>query len=464
VKISISLKLTIWYSIVLSATLVMYAFLIYFFVSHQYYKRQNNLLKETAEELLQYVEEDGGVLDVSQLKAEVGEQNLNRYGIFFEIYDSKGKFQYRSANFPIFDSDVEILASDEGREVLIKDKYNITFQLFISPIKHLSAHENNSPFYVLVGQSTLYVTSILKHIRELLIFFGIAMLIVAGLGGWYLARRALKPVSDITNTARALTAYHLDKRLPEKGKEDELGQLIHTFNEMIDRIQSGVLRIQQFSSDASHELRTPLTIMRGEIEIALRKDRPLDEYKSVLNSLFEEVRRMEKIVEDLLFFTRADSGHIPLENVKANLVEMIRENIQKMRPLATEKNIELTFHPGLNNVSYEIDPGKFSQLITNVLDNAIKFTSHGGLINIGIRRLEGEVIIDVEDNGSGIPEQETSKVFDRFYRADKSRSGASKSNGLGLSICKWIVEAYKGTIQIESEEGRGTKVIIFLPD
>ncbi len=334
----------------------------------------------------------------------------------------------------------------------------------MSPIKYLSAHEKESPYYVLVGQSTLYVTNILAQIRELLILFGIGMLMIAGIGGWYLARRALKPVSEITNTARTLSAYHLDKRLPEKGQEDELGQLVHTFNEMIDRIQSGVLRIQQFSSDASHELRTPLTILRGETEIALRKERSKEEYQNVLGSLLEEVLRMEKIVDDMLFFTRADSGHIPLQNIKSNLVELLEEIIRKMQPLAKEKAINITFHPVQSNIIYKIDPGKFSQLMSNVLDNAVKYTNKGGSVNVDIKQLDKHISIEVKDNGIGIPEEEISKVFDRFYRVDKSRSGDSRSNGLGLSICKWIVEAYQGNIKIKSEEGRGTTLVITLSE
>ncbi len=462
-KISISLKLTIWYSLMLSATLVLYAFLIYFFVSRQYYKQQNDLLRETAEEILQYVKQDGDILNVAHLERHIADQHLNRYGIFFKIYDENGDVQFRSANFPVFDIELE-KSCDRGERMLIKDEYDITFQIFINPIRHLSPHEEKSPYYLLVGQSTLYVTNVLKQIRGLLIIFGIAMLIIAGLGGWYLARRTLKPVSDITNTARALSAYHLDKRLPEKGKEDELGLLIHTFNEMIDRIQSGVLRIQQFSSDASHELRTPLTIMRGEIEIALRKIRSEEEYKSVLKSSLEEVQRMEKIVEDLLFFTRADSGHVQLENLSCNLVEMMNENIQKMQPLAKEKSIDMTFQHGQGIVNYKIDPGKFSQLITNILDNSIKYTGKGGWVSIGIQQIDGQIRMEIEDNGLGIPEGEISNVFDRFYRVDKSRGGAGKSNGLGLSICKWIVETYHGKIKIKSKEGKGTTVIITLPE
>ena len=455
--------MTIWYSLVLITTLVVYAFLIYFFISRQYYKQQNSLLKETAEEILQFVGNEGGGLNISHLKEEIADQNLNRYGIFFEIYDQSGHVKIRSANFPAFKSIVEVLAIGE-QQILLTDDYGITFQAFVSPIKYLSAHEKDSLYYVLVGQSTRYVTNVLKQIRGLLIVFGIAMLLIAGLGGWYLARRVLHPVSAITKTARDLTAYHLNERLPEMGEEDELGLLIHTFNEMIDRIQTGVLRIQQFSSDASHELRTPLTIMRGEIEVALRKRRSGEAYQKIMKSLLEEVHRMEKIVEDLLFITRADSGNIPLENVESNLVELIEEDIRKMQPLAKEKGIEIDFQPAQSDILYEMDPGKFSQLITNILDNAIKYTGDGGKVRVGVRRHDHGVVIEVEDNGMGIPKKDIPQLFDRFYRVDQSRSSDSKSNGLGLSICKWIVKAYQGDIQIRSEEEKGTTVIIIIPE
>lgn len=461
-KISISFKLTLWYSLVFFATLVLYAVLLYYFISRQYYKQQNSLLKETAEEILQFVGEEGDSLNISNLKKGLADRNLNQYGIFFEIYDKTGKVQYRTVNFPDFKKKVEYFISGEEQK-LLKDEYGIVFQIFISPIKNLSADEKDSPYYLVVGQSTLYVTNVLEKIREMLLYFGFGLLVVAGIGGWYLARRVLKPVSDITNTARDLTAYHLDKRLPEKGTDDELGLLIHTFNEMIDRIQNGVEKIQQFSSDASHELRTPLTIMRGEIEVALRKQRSGEAYQGVLKSLLEEVQRMEKIVEDLLFITRADSGHIPLENKEVDLVALTRDILKKMKPLAEEKNIKTSFRSEPEEIFYPMDTGKFGQLIGNILDNAIKYTKRGGEVDLEIKRIDSGIVIEVKDNGIGIPEKEISKVFDRFYRVDKSRSGADKSNGLGLSICKWIVEAYQGDIRIKSKEGVGTSVTVTLP-
>lgn len=461
-KVSISFKLTFWYSLVFFATLILYAFLLYFFISRQYYKQQNNLLKETAEEILQFVGKEGDTLSISNLKMGLEDRNLNQYGIFFEIYDERGEIQYRTTNFPAFKVRPEKVISKEEQR-LLEDEYGIIFRIFVSPIKNISAGEKGLPYYLLVGQSTLYVTNVLRKIREMLWYFGIGLLVVAGIGGWYLARRVLKPVSDITNTARALTAYHLDKRLPEKGADDELGLLVHTFNEMIDRIQGGVEKIRQFSSDASHELRTPLTIMRGEIEVALRKQRSGKAYQDVLKSLLEEVQRMEKIVEDLLFFTRADSGHLRLENVETDLVSLTGDIVQKMKPLAEEKGIKIHYRADPEKVIRPMDPGKFGQLIGNIIDNAIKYTDPGGKVGIEIKHRDDQIIIQVIDNGIGIPEREISRVFDRFYRVDKSRTGAHKSYGLGLSICKWIVEAYHGEISIRSREGAGTTVVVILP-
>ncbi len=461
-KIGISTKLTIWYSVVFFAALALYAFLIYFFISRQYYGQQQSLLKETAEEVLQFVREEEASLNMSQLEQEMDVQNLNRYGLFFEIYDQDKKVLYKTTNFPNFISPPEVL-TESDQQIIAKDIYNSTFQLFISPIRHLSANTNGSPYYVLVGQSTLYVTAVLSRIRELLIVFGLGMLAVAAIGGWYMARRVLKPVATITNTARKLTAFHLDKRLPESGNNDELSHLVRTFNEMLDRIQAGVMRISQFSSDASHELRTPLTVMHGEIEIALRKERPPEEYKRVLQSLFEEVQRMEKIVSDLLFCARADSGHTNIENVPINLSEMLHENLIKMQPQAEAKQINMTFQAIEEPIQYQMDPGLFSQLIFNIIDNAIKYTDQGGKISARIKKGQESIRIEIEDTGTGIPKDELSKVFDRFYRIDKSRTDSGQSSGLGLSICKWIIEAYKGDIKLESEEGKGTIAIITLP-
>ena len=461
-KVNISTKLTIWYSIVFFAALAVYAFLIYFFVSRQYYTRQHNLLKETSEEILQFVEEEGDTLNATMLSQEVSVQDLNRYGLFYEIYDSNKKVIYKTTNFPKFTQPTEIV-TQKVEQVIAKDVYNSTFQLYVSPIKHLSQAKSKTSYYVLVGQSTLYVTTVLSKIRELLLFFGIGMLIVAGIGGWYMARRALKPVAEITDTARNLTAFHLDKRLPETGNDDELGRLVHTFNEMLDRIQSGVMKISQFSSDASHELRTPLTIMRGEIEIALRKDRTTKEYKKVLNSMLEEVQRMDKIVGDLLFCARADTGHVKPKNTEGDLVKMLHENIEKMRPIAEQKNISFSYSPEIQSIVYQIDPGLFSQLIYNIADNAIKYTEPGGRIDASIHEDKDGIIIEIRDTGTGIPEDEIPRVFDRFYRVDKARSGPGQSSGLGLSICKWIVETYGGRITIESEENSGTTVTMSFP-
>jgi two-component system sensor histidine kinase ResE len=173
---------------------------------------------------------------------------------------------------------------------------------------------------------------------------------------------------------------------------------------------------------------------------------------------------MEKIVNDLLFLFRADAGKIQFQNENVDLNRLIRKTLPGIKKLAAAKHISLNFDTGNSPLIYRIDPDKFRQVVTNVLDNAIKYTPENGRVDIRLLREQGSLIVTVTDNGIGIPEEEIPFVFDRFYRVDKARSYDQNSSGLGLSICKWIVEAYGGRIEIDSAVNSGTEVRIFLPE
>lgn len=463
-KINVSIRLTLWYSLILLIALGAFGVLAYLFIARQQFDEQSHLLSETAENISEFLETKNGKLghvDVREINEEL---NLDEFGIFFEIYDETGKSFYRSLNMPQFSDQSAHLFKREGA-YKIKDVFGFTFQVQTSPVRVMgSEKENFTQYYILVGQSVLYVTRILHRIRNLLLVLTPLLLFFAGFGGWYLARRALKPVSDITNAAREISMYHLNMRLPVSRQNDELGLLSKTFNEMIGRIQTGVMKLQQFTADASHELRTPLTVMRGEIEVALRKPRENKEYRKVLRSSLQEINRMEKIVNDLLFLFRADAGKIQFQNENVDLNPLIQNTLPGIRKLAAAKRISLNFDTGDSPLIYRIDPDKFRQVVTNVLDNAIKYTPENGRVDIRLLREQDGFVLIVSDNGIGIPEEEIPFVFDRFYRVDKARSHEQNSSGLGLSICKWIVEAYGGRIEISSALNRGTSVRIILPE
>ena len=314
------------------------------------------------------------------------------------------------------------------------------------------------------GQSIIYIDRILHKIRSLLLLLAPIILLFAGFGGWYLTRKALNPIADITQTARDISLYHLDRRLPQPHSDDELSELVHTLNDMIDRIEKGVKNIQQFTADASHELRTPITAMRGEIEVALRRLRSQEEYKETLKSSLQELQWMEKMVNDLLLLSRADAGELKLNPEPCDLSELIKDCYQSQTYAAQKKGIDFQLMLPEKTITAAVDSYRFRQVLCNLTDNALKYTPEGGRVTLRAQKTAHEIEIIIEDNGCGIPKDDLPLVFNRFYRADKSRGREEYSSGLGLSISKWIVEAHKGRIELHSREHEGTTVKVTLPN
>jgi signal transduction histidine kinase len=244
---------------------------------------------------------------------------------------------------------------------------------------------------------------------------------------------------------------------------------------MISRLDKSFNQIKQFSTDASHELKTPLTILRGEVEVALRKERDSSEYEQVLRSNLEEINRMSRIVEDLLLLTRTDMGEIPLNRDNVNLTKILGEVVDQLSILARAKNLEMVTSNHDEDVHIFADALRLRQLFLNLIENSIKYTEPGGWIRIILERdhkqpicTEGmeqsaSVRIVVMDNGIGIAKEDQERVFDRFFRVDKARSRDQGGSGLGLSICKWIVEAHQGQISVESDLGKGSRFVVTLP-
>jgi signal transduction histidine kinase len=261
--------------------------------------------------------------------------------------------------------------------------------------------------------------------------------------------------------------------------KDEISRLIETFNEMISRLDRSFRQVKQFSTDASHELKTPLTILKGEVEVALRKERGSHEYEQILKSNLEEINRMSQIVEDLLLLSKADSGEIRLNKEDMNLNEILNEVVAHVNVLAQSKNLRIETSNHYEEIHIFGDPLRIRELFLNLIENGIKYTEEGGSILILLTkdtlvqdgkqsgRAQGEpgefVKIIVSDTGIGIAKEDQERIFDRFFRVDKARSREQGGSGLGLSICKWIVKAHRGEIEVESELGKGSSFIVKLP-
>lgn len=288
-------------------------------------------------------------------------------------------------------------------------------------------------------------------------------LLVSIIGGWFLAHKSLKPVDELTKTAKEITAKNLNRRLPTHKIDDELGRLTEQFNDMINRLQASFDQIQQFSEDASHELRTPLTIMRGEIDVSLRNQRIPKPIRNLLNSINQELVRLSSIVESLMILVKSDTGRLVFNMQTVEIINLIEEIAANIQVIADTKKIKLEIE-NKNPIKINADPLRLKQLFFNLIDNAVKYTPKRGAVSISIVKENGFVLVSVKDNGVGIPKKEQTKIFQRFYRVEQtSINDDSGGSGLGLAIAKWIVEAHKGSIDVKSKEGKGSIFIVKLP-
>ena len=281
-------------------------------------------------------------------------------------------------------------------------------------------------------------------------------------GGFWLARKALSPVDRMAATAAEITATHLDRRLAEPEAKDELGYLAQTFNAMITRLQRSFDEVRRFTADAAHELRTPLAAMRTEAEVALRSPRSPERDERVLENLLEEIERLTRLVSQLLFLCREDTGVGVGGFRRVALDEVVSDVCEHMKVVAREKGLDLVIERADPcNVSGEAD--RLRQLFFNLLDNAIKYTQSGGKVTVETHVSSGQALVTVIDTGMGISAEHLPYVFDRFYRVDSSRSSDIEGTGLGLAICRSIAEAHTGHLEIASTPGIGTRVTLVLP-
>ncbi len=290
----------------------------------------------------------------------------------------------------------------------------------------------------------------------------VVAVLAAAAAGRFLARRSLRPVQAVVETARRIGGDSLTERIPLAGTGDELDQLAKTLNNMLDRIEHHVQQVQQFTADASHELRSPLAALRGSAELALTRPRTAEELRNVIEESIEHYDRLARVAEDLLLLTRADAGDQILHYESVRLDTAVQNVVDLYAPLAQECGIDLVpSHPA--EIELEADGTRLRQLIGNVLDNAIKYTEAGGQVTVSLAQADSVARLTVRDTGVGIPAEHLPRVFDRFYRVDRARSGKSRGAGLGLAICRMIAEAHDGKISVSSEPGDGTRVTVVLP-
>jgi len=308
-------------------------------------------------------------------------------------------------------------------------------------------------------------TSTQATLREILVSLGLGVpvaVLLAAAGGYFMADRALRPITQMTGQARNITSESLGQRLPNANPHDELGQLATVFNETLERLERSFDALRRFTADASHELRTPLTALRSVGEIALREPRDADALRETIGSMLEEAQRLHDLADTLLNLARIESGHATLHPGRVSIDEVAAEVCERLEVLASEKqqNLEVRLVPGL---AVEVDPVLFRQAVMNLVHNAIRYSHAGSTVRVSAHCEKASAIIDITDEGPGIAEEHRERVFDRFYRIDKARSRQEGGTGLGLALAKLTVELFRGTIHLESEPGRGCRFEIRLP-
>lgn len=314
---------------------------------------------------------------------------------------------------------------------------------------------------VLVGKSMHAEEASLQELRWELFGGGIAVLAIGLCGGWLLSKRVTRPIRDISETARAISASDLSRRIDVKEADTELGSLAQTLNDTFDRLETAFGRQVRFTADASHELRTPLSIIHSHAELALTRDRTAPEYRQAIETCLRAAKRTKSLVDALLVLARADAGKLDLKCERFNLREAAEESLAMVTPRAQERKVALEMN--LQPVELEADRTRILQLFTNLLANGIQYNREGGRVVLTIGQEGSEAVLKVADTGVGISAQDQPRVFERFFRADKARSREAGGSGLGLAICQSIVEAHHGTISFASRPSEGTTFTVRLP-
>ncbi|MDQ3919393.1 MAG: ATP-binding protein, partial [Acidobacteriota bacterium] len=335
-------------------------------------------------------------------------------------------------------------------------------------VRRVDVAASGKAYHVVISRSFNLVTREMASIRLTLYLAVPLALVVAGLGGWFLARRSLAPVAEMTERARRISAENLGERLPVVNPRDELGLLAETFNGLLRRLNSSFDLQRRFMADASHELRTPISVMRTATGVTLERDgREEGEYRDALKVVDEQAQRLTRIVEDMFTLARADTGRLAPRRERFRLDELLAETIRAAEVLGARKGLRVEAGR-LEETPYVGDEGLLRQMILNLLDNAIKYTPPGGSVVATLERVPAGHAVSISDTGPGIPPEARAQIFERFYRVDKSRSradsnGAGSGAGLGLSIARWIAEVHHGQLDLQLSGPTGSTFVATLP-
>lgn len=459
-------KLTLWYAVLFLITSLVISLFLYHRLKFQLYEEVDLFLADEMNEFSQFVAEHQNSLSLIELQMQKESVAIRKdYQMYYGVLDIQKKLVIQSSEFHFLNQDVRIIKSSILPTSNVKE-YKVDNEkgnYVVRILTHEFQGKNEFIRYLQVGMNLTRIGKTLSNFRKNIILTVPVFFILSVAGGFVLARHNLRPISQMTKTASRITALNLDERLPMRGAEDELDKLAQTFNCMIERIKQAYQKISQFSFDAAHELRTPITSLMGEIESALSYKCSPERYHAVLTSNLEELSRLQHLVNSLLFLAQDVALGQEKNKEKIELNIIVRDICELFEPVAKEKGFNFTSDFISEPIYLQGEKWRIEQVISNLIDNAICYNRPGGNVTVKLRKNESFVEIMVKDTGIGISDEDKTKIFDRFYRGEPSRSRHSGGFGLGLSIVKSIVESYFGTILVESRLGEGSTFTVQLP-
>jgi two-component system, OmpR family, sensor kinase len=463
-------RLTLWYVTALALVLAIFGVAFYVLLSRALYARVDNglrsLIEVGARSLSNDLEEGQSIISAAlSTSAELTtpEQSLL-------IFDPSGRLlaeNHPKDDFQIRLPELSSIPEEKASLYTVTELGGDGAADYRVAALRVTIPPKNVAYVLLASQSLDAVEDELALLRKPLLFAASVALLLAGLGGWLLARKSLAPVVAMAGSARRIGAENLGQQLPVSNPRDELGQLGATFNELLARLHTSFELQRRFMADASHELRTPLSIMRTTASVTLRKQsRGEDEYREAIQMMDEQSRRLSRIVKDLFILSRADAGHYPLNKSSFYLNDLLEEVARAGGLLAEDKSVTLEI-TNSTEVDFHGDEDLLRQMILNLVDNAVKYTPASGVVRLSLTQELDNYMISVSDTGPGIPLDAQARVFDRFYRANTERTHSeepvSDGTGLGLAIARWIAQAHDGSLELARSDHRGTTFIIRLP-
>jgi heavy metal sensor kinase len=471
---SLRARLTLWYTLVLGAPLVAFAGASFLILDRALLHRADSFLDETL-----------GAF-TTELQSEQHEEATAPRAIAASLHD----VQFRDVRLVVFDSLGKLVASgtvDTSARYALEHPVNLAaigetlHRRLVGTRGDFTLGRGDRAYRVAAEPATIFgkpymvaAAYPLHGNRETLEAVGTTyliaiplLLLIASVGGYFLAGRSLSPVAAMSARAAEISSTNLNERLPVGERRDELGALAQVVNSLLERLERAFAQQRRFMADASHELRTPVAVLRTEADVTLsRPNRTEAEYRESVAVMRDSARRLGRIVDDLFLIARADAGHLPLRREQLYLEEIVDEAARAVRALAHERGVRVELLP-LEDSPFNGDADLLGRVLLNLLDNAIKHSPPGGMVTLSLTRGASEYYISVADVGSGIPVEAQSQIFERFFRADKSRSretaGDSSGAGLGLAIGRWIAEAHGGRLELVRSNTTGTEFRLTLP-